>query len=227
MEAALAYLGTGTAEWSVAASAGLESAGIAATTGYTSAATAGLFGSGGVFSMGSTLMTGATALNTLGTIGGAAARADSARFNSKIAAQNAELAIADSERQAFYIKRNAQDQAAQLEAKQHRAQSSRAAIIGASGLDMQGSPLQVMEGSDYLGELDVAKIINGGEISADNALLRGQRAAAAYTAQSDMDSNRSSSEMAGGLISGGATLLKYGAKRSGYGYNLSMSDFFN
>lgn len=201
--AALAFLGTGTA----------------ATA--TTAATAGLFGTGGVFSLGATLSTLGTGFSVLGTLGSGIAQSNAAEFNAKIAEQNAMLSMADAERQAYYIKKNADDEAAQLREKNQRAQASRAAIIGASGFDMQGSPLQVMEGADYLGELDVQKILAGGQVAADNALLRGSRASAAQLAQAELDSGRAVSALTGGYIGAGSTLLKYGAKRSGYGYSMS------
>lgn len=201
--AALAFLGTGTA----------------ATA--TTAATAGLFGTGGVFSLGTTLATAGTGLSVLGSIGSGIAQSNAAEYNAKIAEQNAALATADAERQAYYIKKNSEDEAAQLRAKNQRAQASRAAIIGASGLDMQGSPLQVMEGADYLGELDVQKILAGGQVAADNALLRGSRASAAQFAQAELDYSRAGSSLVGGYLGAGSTLLTYGAKRSGYGYSMS------
>jgi len=220
MEAVLAYLGTGQAATTTLA----ISEGMTTTSMVSTAASSGLWGTGGVFGLGQTLSTAATGLNLLGTLGAASASANAAEYNAKLAEQNAALAIADSERQAYYIKKNAEDEASQLRAKQRRAQSSRAAIVGASGLDMSGSPLAVMEGADYLGELDVQKILAGGTIAADNALLRGSRASSAQLAQASLDKSRAGSELMGGYMSAGSTLLKFGAKRAGYRSD-SLSDF--
>lgn len=222
MEAALAYLGTGTAAVEVGASAGLASAGISATTGWVgTAATSGLWGTAGQFSLGTTLSTLGTGLSAFGTLGAGIAGQRTAEYNAKLAEQNAVLAIADAERSAFYLKRNAENEAAQLRAKQRRAQSSRAAIVGASGLDMSGSPAAVLQGADYLGELDIQTILQGGQIAADNALLRGSRAA---TAQAALDTTRAQSELTGGLLGAGTTLLRYGAKRTGFRSD-SLSDY--
>ena len=218
METALVAISDYAAAQSAAA-VGMQAIGSASTfsaLGTTAAASA--------WTTGSVLQAGATGLNLLGTLGAASASANAAEYNSRLAEQNAALAIADSERQAYYIKKNAADEASQLQAKHRRAQASRAAIVGASGLDMAGSPLQVMEGADYLGELDVQKILSGGTIAADNALLRGSRASTAQLAQASLDKSRAGSELMGGYLGAGSTLLKYGAKRAGYRSN-SLEDY--
>ncbi len=219
METVITYFAN-SASASLAANAGMSSIGAASTfsaLGSTAAATS-------AWTAGSILQAGATGLNVLGTLGSASASANAAEYNAKLAEQNAALAIADSERQAYYIKKNAGDEAAQLQSRQRRAQASRAAIVGASGLDMAGSPLAVTEGADYLGELDVQRILAGGQISADNALLRGSRSSTAQLAQASLDKSRADSASMGGYLSAGSTLLKYGAKRAGYRSN-SFEDY--
>lgn len=140
----------GSAGWSVPASAGLSSAGIAATTGFTSAATSGLLGVGGAFSAGQALTTGLGLLGALGSLSAGADASAAARANA----------------------RRAEAEAA-FNAEQRRRQTksllaSQRAAYGASGaVATEGTPVEVLSSTAAEGELDALSILYGGQSEAD------------------------------------------------------------
>jgi hypothetical protein len=212
METALAYFAT-SSEVATAAELGETVMTASEIASFTSPA----------WTTGQMLYAGATGLSLLGQVGGAIQRSEAADFNAKMARQKAELALNDAEVAGFRAVQKSKEEALVLRGRQRRAQSARVAEIGASGLDMEGSALRVVEGADFMGENEIQKVLTGGTIAANNSLLRGQRAAAAYTGQAGMDEARSTSELWGGAVGAGGTLLKYGARRNGVGYGSSLS----
>jgi hypothetical protein len=129
------------------------------------------------------------------------------RYNAKVAQRQAE----------------AEDIAARFESEQHKRQAEsllarQRALIGASGVEMEGSPLLVAE--DTAAQL--AK-------EATNLRLTGQRRAEAYRSQSILDVSMASaakSRAAGfgraALIGAGGTLLQGGAQAASMGYQMGL-----
>jgi cell wall-associated NlpC family hydrolase len=102
----------------------------------------------------------------------------------------------------------AERQKAALEEQRHRARttkllSTQRALIAKSGLDLEGSPLLVMEDTAAQSELDSLLIRYNGEMGANRA-----------QSQAGLDRMRASSASTGGYLSAGASLLN-GVSRMG------------
>jgi hypothetical protein len=111
---------------------------------------------------------GGTAISAVGQIKSGNAAEGAAEFNANIALEDAAI----KEKQQRYT-----DQ---------RTLSSGRAIVGASGVQMSGSPLDVMAESARQAELDALIIRRGGQLEAESTRLAGkqQKQASRYSAAS-------------------------------------------
>jgi hypothetical protein len=147
------------------------------TGAITSAATSGLFGSAGVFGLGS-------ALSTLGTVGGLLGsfqqgygQSQAYDYNAQVAAQNAEIA----RRQAAYDEQLARQRSLRILGQGR-------AGVAKSGITLSGSALDVMANSAADAELEALSVRYGGGVQSANAMARSslermaaqQRLASAY-----------------------------------------------
>lgn len=137
-----------------------------------------------------TLLIVATAVSAVGTVVGAIGQSNADKFNSQVAAQNATVA----------------QQQAQAAAKMQRENALKAlgattAAYGASGVSMEGSPLDVLANSASNAERD-----------RQNILYQGQIRAAGYQDQSQLDSMASSNDLIEGGFKATGTILGGGAK---------------
>ena len=117
---------------------------------------------------------------------------NAADYNAKVSEQNAEAA-----QQKARLEENIQRQ------KIRTLMSKQQALYGASGVDMAGSPLLVMEDTAAKGELDALAIRYSGEIAARQARSQAEQ----FRQQGD-------SAMLGGFFKAGSSLLG--------GYNRSL-----
>lgn len=126
------------------------------------------------------------AIGAFGAIQEARASSAASEFNAKIADNNAIIAeqnaVADENKQ----RRSAGRQAA----------SSRAAI-GAAGVTLEGSPLDVLEDQALEAELDALNIRYGGRLQATN-----------YRSQAQLDRSAARNAKTQGFLSAGSTLLQ-------------------
>ena len=164
-------------------------------------------------------MTGAEVL-LYTAIAGAAASAYGTYQQGRSAEQQAkaEAAWHTYNAQVAQREKEAEKQAALFEAQQHKRQANQLlkrqrALIGASGLDIEGSPLLVAE--------DTAA-----QLALENANIRsvGERRQTAYENQSILDTMRASASKTAaksykqaGTIGAGSSLLQ-GLAQAGYGY---------
>ena len=120
---------------------------------------------------------------------------------------------------------DAEERAAAFESKQHKRKAEallakQRALVGASGVEMEGSPLLVAE--DTAAQL---------AMEAQNIRLTGQRRAQAYRSQSILDVSKASaakSRAAGfgqaAVIGAGSTILQGGAQAGKMGYDMGLLD---
>ena len=120
---------------------------------------------------------------------------------------------------------DAEERAAAFESKQHKRKAEallarQRALVGASGVEMEGSPLLVAE--DTAAQL---------AMEAQNIRLTGQIKAQAYRSQSILDVSKASaakSRAAGfgqaAVIGAGSTILQGGAQAGKMGYDMGLLD---
>lgn len=162
-----------------------------AATG-TTAATAGLFGAGGAFSAMQTLMTVGTAFTTAGALyQGQQARA-AGDYNAAVARNNA-----------IASRQQAEANAAAQQRKARMQMGAMAAAYGASGVTLEGSPMDVLEQSAAMAELDRQNILYSGELKAGG-----------YEATAGLELMRGRAAQTGSYFTAGSALLT-GAARSG------------
>ena len=152
----------------------------------TTAATTGLIGAATEFSLATTLGTLGTVLGIAGALGkGNAARA-AGDYNAQIAEQNAILARQQSaeEERRFRI-----DASKRMGAMQ--------AAYSASGVTLEGSPMDVLEESFYTAEMDALTIRQGGRASA-----------AAYKSEAQLSHMQGRAGQQAGYTSAAAELLR-------------------
>jgi hypothetical protein len=136
------------------------------------------------------MLAASTAISVIGAITQGEAASDSAAYNSKVAANNAKAAM---------------DQA-NLDAarqRQHAAQvfGNIRASYGASGVTMEGSPLDVLAASATQAELDNQIILYGGKVRS-----------AAFMGESSLESSRASNAETSGYMNAASSLLLGGAR---------------
>ena len=114
-------------------------------------------------------------LKAIGTYQSAQAKSRAADYNRNISLQNAEIS-----------KQQTQADLISLRKKQYRAFGAIRAATGASGVSMEGSPLDVLENSVAEAELDAQRLKYAGELRArgyeSDAALYGMESKAAKTA---------------------------------------------
>lgn len=157
------------------------------------AATSGLFGVGGAFAFGQTAMTLGTAFSAISAISSGNAAKASGNYNAALYERNAQIA---------------QQQAAVDEARQRRLATMRAgsnrAAVGASGIQVDGSPLDILESNAAQEELDALMIRWNGQNAADSA-----RASGALARAQGENAQRA------GYMQAGSAILLGGAKAFG------------
>lgn len=140
---------------------------------------AGLFGTAGAFSLGTTLSTlgaAATGLGTLSSITGGMAGSSAAGYQAELAAQQAEAQAIEETRLANKEAKVMQEDAENLARRQ------RVAYL-ASGVDLAGSPLLVMEETRRKGAENVAEILSSGSAASSAARAEGRVRAAQFKNQ--------------------------------------------
>lgn len=105
-----------------------------------------------------------TAVSTIGAIQQGNAAAAAAKFNAKLAKRDAQIA-----------QQNAALEAEQIEERNRRIQGTARANIAASGITVQGSPLDVLEESAAQGEQDRLNALIFGQNNAQASFLDAQR----------------------------------------------------
>ena len=130
------------------------------------------------------------AVGALGAVQEARASAAASEFNARVADNNAVIA----EQNAAADERKQRRQAS-------REMASSRARIGAAGVALEGSPLDVLEDQALEAELDALNIRYGGRLQARN-----------YRSQAELDRSRARSARTQGFISAGTSLLNGAAK---------------
>ncbi|TQV80770.1 hypothetical protein [Denitrobaculum tricleocarpae] len=130
------------------------------------------------------------AVGALGAIQEARASSAASEFNAKIADNNAIIAEQNA----------AADETRQRRAAGRQAAASRAAI-GAAGVTLEGSPMEVLEDQALEAELDALNIRYGGRLQASN-----------YRSQAQLDRSAARSARTQGFLSAGSTLLRGAAQ---------------
>jgi hypothetical protein len=147
----------------------------------------------GLYADPATVMIVGTAVGAVGSLQSAQASANAARYNAQINDQNAVVAQSQGKADAF-----------QQEQIGYRSLSAIRAATGASGLQMTGSPLDVLSSSASQAELDVQKVKY-------NASLK----ALGYTNNAALDRNRAKNAEISGLFGAASTSLIGGSRAAG------------
>ena len=180
-------------------SAGIPLATAAGMTVSTTAATAGLFGAGGAFSLGTTLSTLGTAFSAFNFITGGIQKSQQYKYQAQMMEYNA--AIADNN--AIAAKRAAEYEADVFRDRAKRVMSSQGPRYAKAGVVInEDTPLDVQVASAAESRADELAILYRGDLNAYSArtAAQGQRAAAAnYQSQSGY-------ALTAGLINAGAAV---------------------
>lgn len=141
---------------------------------------------------GSTIAAVGTAISVVSAIGGAMSQRDAAKYNAQVAENNAIASRQQAAANAEAQQRDARMRIGQMEAN-----------YAASGVSLEGSPLEILEQSARNSEMDRLNILYGGELRAGN-----------YGAEAQLNKSRASSAMTSGFIRAGSELMS-GAARYG------------
>lgn len=145
---------------------------------------------GSVITVGDVMLVAGTAMSALGALSSAQAQSNAAKYNAQLAERNATIS---------------RQQAAADEERQRRAaflqQGAARAGYGASGVNVEGSPLDILEQSALQAELDAQTIRWKGEVGAGG-----------YEGEAALNRSRSSSAMTSGYLGAGSAILMGGAK---------------
>jgi len=182
----MTYLGGGAAVSSVAvpvgtfsAAGGLAGATItgatAATTGLSAASILGLVGTG---------------LNAIGQIQAGQAQQDAANYNAQIARQNAVLA-----------RQQAEEEERRFRVTSRKELGAMRTGYGASGVTLEGSPMDILEDAAYIAEIDALTIRQGG-----------RQKAMSYTNQARLDKLRGKTQKKQAYFGAASTALMGGSK---------------
>lgn len=145
--------------------------------------------------MGATAALAAGGMKAIGSIASAKAKSQAADFNRDISLQNAEIA-----------KQQTQAAVISLRKKQYQQLGAIRAAVGASGVTMEGSPLDVLESSVTEATLDVQRLKYAGELRA-----RGHtNEAALYASESETATKMGYFNAASDLLMGGSQAYSYG-----------------
>lgn len=136
-----------------------------------------------------------TAMSAISSIGQGAAQAQAARYNADVASNQAMW----SDYNAKVATQNAAENARQLREQRYRQIGTQRATMGASGVALTGSPLDVLTDSIANTEADAARLIYGGEAEATG--LRNQAAGA--RAQASFASGQAGQATTAGYLGAG------------------------
>jgi len=145
---------------------------------------------GSAVKVGDVLLVAGTALTALGAVSSAQAQSNAARYNAQLAERNAQI--------------SRQQAAAQEERQRRQAylqQGAARAAYGTAGVDLEGSPLDVLEQNALQSELDAQTIRWKGEVGAFG-----------YEGEASLNRSRASSAVASGYMGAGSAILLGGAK---------------
>jgi hypothetical protein len=146
--------------------------------------------------MGATATIAATAMQAVGALSQGMQAKNAAKYNAKLAEQNAAMARDQA---------NADAQAQQRDAR--RTIGLARANYGASGVTLEGSPLDVLEQSAALAELDRQTILYKGEVRATG-----------YGNEAALEKHRGKTAMMEGIMgAGSAIVMGYGKYNERYG----------
>lgn len=157
---------------------GLEPLLLGSAAAGSTAATAGLFGMGGSFALGQTLMTGGTLLSAMGSSQQADATSDAADYNAALAREEGKA------------------EAARIRKESDQRIGAMRAGISKSGVTSAGSPMLALAESAAMGELD-----------AMNAMWAGENEANLYSQKSSSAQSSKKYTTATSLLSGVGTSL--------------------
>lgn len=158
------------------------------------AATAGLFGVGGAFSAMTTLGTLGTAFSVLGALNQGQQAKSAAEYNAAVANNNAIAAKQQAEAKAAAQQRKARLQIGSIRAG-----------YGASGVGLEGTPMDVLEQSASMAELDRQNILYGGTLESQG-----------YQATAGLELMRGDAAETGSYFSAGSALLSGAAKAGSF-----------
>ena len=145
--------------------------------------------------MGATAALASGGLKAIGSIASAKAKSQAADFNRDISLQNAEIA-----------KQQTQAEVISLRKKQYQQLGAVRAAVGASGVTMEGSPLDVLESSVAEATLDVQRLQYAGELRA-----RGyENEATLFEYESKTTKKAGYFNAASALLMGGSEAYSYG-----------------
>lgn len=134
-------------------------------------------------------------VQAVGSIMSARAASQAAEYNQKISLQNAQIAKQQTEADVISLRK-----------KQYQQLGAIRAAVGASGVTMEGSPLDVLEASVSEAELDAQRLRYSGELRA-----RGyENEAVLYEMESETAKTSGYFNSASALLTGGAQAAYYG-----------------
>lgn len=145
---------------------------------------------GTTVTLGDVMMVAGTAMSALGAMSSAQAQSNAAKYNAQLAERNAQI--------------SRQQAAAQEERQRRQAYLQRGAAraaYGAAGVDLEGSPLDILEQSALQAELDAQTIRWKGEVGAGG-----------YEGEAGLNRARASSAMTSGYMGAGSAILMGGVQ---------------
>lgn len=157
---------------------------------------------GTAITVGDVMLVAGTAMTALGAMQSAQAQSNAAKYNAQLAERNAQIS-----RQAAAADEERQRRAAYMQ------QGAARASYGAAGVDLEGSPLDILEQSALQAELDAQTIRWKGEVGAGG-----------YEGEAGLNRSRASSAMTSGYMGAGSAILLGGAKMEERLSNRSQGD---
>lgn len=164
----------------------LGAAASAGTGAAATAATTGLFGVGGAFSLGTTLSTLGTVTSALGAFQSGQQASVVAETNARIAERDAQIALNEAEAEA-------DDRARAARRLEGTARNNAGANVGS----LEGSALDVLADNAANDELDILRIQYSGESAAESAGFR-----------AELNRNEAKNASTDGFIGAGRALLR-------------------
>lgn len=142
-----------------------------------------------------------TAVSAMGAMAQANAAAAAANYNAEIAERNAQAARISAASEAAAVKR-----------KTDRQLGTARAAIGASGVTVEGTPLDVLAETAALGETDRQMV-----------LWKGENQAVGYESEAELNRMQASSARTAGMFGAASSLLTgFGRAASGGGYGMPV-----
>lgn len=194
--AAGAYFTGGTSLFGTAAAGGVGAMGPV----MTSAATSGLFGAGGAFSLGTTLGTLGSLAGPASSIFSGMSEAAQSKSDAAIQARNAEIDRRNAEAARVSAGRAADEERADTARK---VGSIKSAFGKAGVVTTAGSPLLAQETQAFEGELEAQKILFEGATQAAGYMSSAQ----IFSEQSKQSKSKAKSSLYKGILGAGTSLL--------------------